>query len=160
MGEHLSDVAGRVVDTLSRRRFLRWLGAGGVTLAAGFGLDRSRAYAGPNCSAVRCAKEIQMGETIFAQEKCIPKGLVSTTCHLDGTFKAACLNECQTACQGSDDCRPQKCTPKLSSADNVVEKCTNLGQSDCPQGQIKCRCEVQVRGGFDKGTLVCGCFCQ
>lgn len=162
MGDKVSEAAGRVVDRLSRRRFIGWVGKGGLVLGAGLGFDalRSDAFAQPHCKSIKPAPIPILETSPRTFTLCVRAG----TCEgqVGRALDRFCAREADLTClPGTCPRHPrQLCEASGLSADHVASSCRSLGQQDCAVGEEKCVCTVEVKPGFRMGKVTCQCGCN
>jgi hypothetical protein len=160
MYDNVTEAAGRVVDQLSRRRFVGWLGKGGLALAGALGFDKLGGGAFAR-SQTPCAQLPPVLIPVLKGEE-MKFSFCTTTKHCEGLSRAFdFLCASQVGCEQGQCAQGQFCDPKFMSADHVVghcEPCKKVEQ-DCGNGELKCCCTVRVKPGFKKGTLTCPCGC-
>ncbi len=157
MYDNMSEAAGRVVDQLSRRRFVGWLGKGGLALAGGLCLHKLSARA--LGQATPC-EQIQLPKHTLTKGQEIEYSFCTTGGH-PGAREAShqlCLHEDQTSCDGRPCNTAHGCFALNTSLDNVHIDCRKAPKADqdCNPGQTKYTCTA--RGGKN-GTFTCHCTC-
>ena len=159
MYHNLTEAARRVVDQLSRRQFIGWLGKGGVALAGALGFDKL--CGGAYASQVPCAPP---SVTTLLKGNTVPFFFCGKCDVADITFKPTLLCAFVANCVGN--CTPPaKCSASgPASLDNVHIHCRPGTRAEalafgCVNGDV-CLCEARVRGGFPKGTITCRCACS
>lgn len=171
VGETMNDAARRLVDNLSRRRFVAWLGVGGAALAAGLGLNTVRsAYAtGTFCNTIRRRIPFIRGDRLVGVIACVLPGQCGTASGIafgeEANANKICARFFDAECADANDCPPpHKCEARVESIDNLRVTCEEIGtpgKRGCPAGLVLCQCVLRVRGGpRGDGELVCRCQCN
>jgi hypothetical protein len=160
MYDNVTEAAGRVVHQLSRRRFVGWLGKGGLALAGAFGFDKlgggAFAKSGTPCAQIHLPPILVQKGQDMKFTFCTTKG------HCAGVSRAF-ENLCatQVGCGQGQCAQPKFCDSIFVAADNVFGECHPCpkAEQNCGPGELRCCCTVRVRGGFQSGTVSCGCDC-
>lgn len=156
----LSGSAARVVDDLSRRRFLTWVGGGVAAVAAGLGFERlSPAFAtGMACETI--SRTIPGGLRFFIR-RCV-KTAADCPRHGGGdpSFEL-CREFASRRCAEGLHCETDKdCLATLRRPGAFVPRC-RVVQGPCPHEEcppetpICCSCEARTAGA----GVECGCEC-
>jgi hypothetical protein len=163
MSEKVSDAAGRVVYSLSRRRFLTWVGGAGAALAAGLGLDQlgSTAFA-----ARKACNRITFGRPFpGVMTTCVPKDECGDISEAHRLFRE-CGRRHRGECAEGEHCGEhpfpefKHCKPALSHPFSLschqvpAEECR---PAVCGHNEVCCKCETT---GDPPPRLQCKCSCQ
>lgn len=160
MAEKVSVAAGRVVEHLSRRRFLAGLGAGGAALATGLGLEhlRSAAFArGVACHRIQLGRHVHFRTTSVAA--CVPAGQCGSqqAATKRAIAEEVCFRSFAAKCEPGEHCGTfEQCRPtNVGGVDGVrVIHCSGAPDDRCHSDEVLCTCEEVTFA-----RLACDCKC-